>query len=442
MARVYPKERPPARAADLPCYECDVPKRRAVESAAPISPQQALARILARLARVAPLPAETMPLGEALDRALAEDLVARTPLPGFDAATMDGYAFRAADVARAGARLPVSLTVFAGAPAERPLPRGTCARIFTGAPLPAGADAVEQQEECSLEGDRVRFHRAGRGGRFVRLRGSDVARGAVALRRGEPLDAGALGLAASLGQASLRLHRRPRVAILPTGDELVAAGHRPGPGQIVESNGIALAAAAWDAGAEPDVLSPVPDDPRSLARALRAVRGHDAIITVGGVSVGEHDFVRDALVKAGARLDFWRVAMRPGKPFAFGQWGRSAVFGLPGNPASALVTFELFVRPALRALAGLPGSGRLVLPARLAAPAEKPAALTAYLRSRLRHDGRGLVIEPLATQVSGNLSSSAGVDALAILPAGRARFARGARLEAIVLRAPAAAGAR
>ncbi|MGB8929687.1 MAG: molybdopterin molybdotransferase MoeA, partial [Anaeromyxobacteraceae bacterium] len=246
----------------------------------------------------------------------------------------------------------------------------------------------------------------------------------------------------SLGRTSLLLHRRPRVAILPTGDELVMAGQPRKAGQIVESNGLALAAAAWEAGAEPDVLPPIPDDPHVLARALRQVRGHDAIVTVGGVSVGEHDFVRDALVKAGARLDFWRVAMRPGKPFAFGRWGEAAVFGLPGNPASALVTFELFVRPALRALAGLAGSGRLVLPARLAAASEKPVELTAYVRSRLHRDARGFVVTPLATQLSGNLSSSAGVDALAILPAGRARFARGARVDAIVLRAPEGAGAR
>jgi molybdopterin molybdotransferase len=430
----------PARGGDLVCYECVVTRRRAAESAAPIDPEKALARVLAGLAGVAPLAPETAPLGEALGRALAEDLTAGIPLPAFDAATMDGYALRAADAPRAGASLPVSLTVFAGAPAGRPLPRGTCARIFTGAPLPRGADSVEQQEEVSREGDRARFRRAAQEERFVRRRGSDVARGAVALRRGEPLDGGALGLAASLGRTSLRLHRRPRVAILPTGDELVAAGHRPRPGQIVESNGIALAAAAWDAGAEPDVLPPIPDDPRLLARALRQVRGHDAIVTVGGVSVGEHDFVRDALVKAGARLDFWRVAMRPGKPFTFGRWGRAAVFGLPGNPASALVTFELFVRPALRALAGLQGSGRLAVQARLAGPAGKPEGLTAFLRSRLRRDGRGFLIDPFPTQVSGNLTSSAGVDALAILPAGRARFPRGALVEAIVLRPPALEG--
>jgi molybdopterin molybdotransferase len=417
------------------CYECDV------RPTALLSPDAALARILGRLGDVAPLPAERVALGEALGRALAEELVARSPLPAFDASTMDGYAFRAADVARPGARLPVAFSVFAGHPATRPLPRGACARIFTGAPLPRGADAVEQQEECDLRGALVTFRRPATAGRFVRPRGSDVARGAVALRRGDPLDAGALGLATSLGQRTVRVRRRPRVAIVPTGDELVSAGGRRRPGTIVESNGIALAAAVWEAGAEPDVLPPVPDDPRSLARALRAVRRHDVIVTIGGVSVGERDLVRSALEAEGARLDFWRVAMRPGKPFTFGRWGRAAVFGLPGNPASALVTFELFVRPSLRALAGLPGNGRLRVRARLATRVEKPAELTAFLRSRLHPSGTGFAVAPFSTQVSGNLTSTALVDALAVIPAGRRTVPAGALVEALVLRSPEAGGA-
>ncbi|HSN13959.1 MAG TPA: molybdopterin-binding protein, partial [Anaeromyxobacteraceae bacterium] len=199
---------------------------------------------------------------------------------------------------------------------------------------------------------------------------------------------------------------------------------------------------AWDAGAEPDVLPPVPDDPRALARALRAVRGHDAIVTVGGVSVGERDLVRAALAEAGARIDFWRVAMRPGKPFAFGRWGPAAVFALPGNPASALVTFELFVRPALRTLAGLAGSGRLRLRARLGERVEKPAELTVFARATLRAGPVGLVVTPLPSQVSGNLTSSVMVDALAVLPPGKRSFARGAILEAIVLRPPESGEAR
>ncbi|HSN92132.1 MAG TPA: molybdopterin-binding protein, partial [Anaeromyxobacteraceae bacterium] len=206
--------------------------------------------------------------------------------------------------------------------------------------------------------------------------------------------------------------------------------------QIVESNGRALAAAAREAGAEALVLPAARDDAASLRAALRRARGVDALVTVGGVSVGAKDLVRGALRAAGARIGFWRVAMRPGKPFTFGRWGRTAVFGLPGNPASALVTFELFVRPALRAMAGLPGSGRAVLPARLAAPLEKPAELTVYARARIARVGGELWVEPLRTQVSGNLTSAAGVGALAVLPAGRTRLARGARVEAILLGVP------
>jgi molybdopterin molybdotransferase len=401
-----------------------------------LAPAAARSRILAALADVAPLPPERVPLGEALGRALAQDLVAGADLPPFDASTMDGYALRSADATRAGARLPIAFEVFAGEPAPGPLPAGACCRIFTGAALPSGADAVEQQEQVRRSGRAAVFARAAQRGRFVRRRGSDVAAGSVAAPAGELVDPGTIALAAGLGHAELHVRRRPRLVILPTGDELVPLGRVPRPGQIVETNGHALAAAARDAGAEPTLLPAVGDDPEALARALAAVRGADVLVTVGGVSVGERDLVRGALTAAGARLDFWRVALRPGKPFTFGRWGAAAVFGLPGNPASALVTFELFVRPALRALAGLAGTGRLRVTARLAAAQEKPPELEVYLRARLRAGRRGLVAIPLASQSSGDLSSTAGLDALAVLPAGRARLARGSPVEAIVLRPP------
>ncbi|HEU0052454.1 MAG TPA: molybdopterin-binding protein, partial [Longimicrobium sp.] len=190
------------------------------------------------------------------------------------------------------------------------------------------------------------------------------------------------------------------------------------------------------AGGLPVLLPACDDEARSLARALEAARGHDALVTVGGVSVGDRDLVRGALASAGARLGFWRVAMRPGKPFAFGLWDRTAVFGLPGNPASALVTFELLVRPAIRALAGLPGDGRWRVDARLASAQEKPAGIAVYLRCRLTDGAGGLTLVPFPTQASGSLSSVAGHDALAVLPAARTRLARGARVAAIVLGPP------
>ena len=401
-----------------------------------LTPTEARARILAALADVAPLAAERVPLASALGRALAEELVASEDVPTFDASTMDGYALRATDARAPGTRLPVAFEVFAGRPAPAPLPEGACCRIFTGAPLPEGANAVEMQEEVRRAGKAAVFKRVAERGRFVRRRGSDLTEGEVALRMGVVVDPGAIGLAAGLGRAELAVPRRPRVAILPTGDEIVPVGRQAGPGQVIESNGHALAAAVRDAGGEPFLLPVARDDAASLARALEAARGADALVTTGGVSVGTRDLVRTALERAGAQLGFWRVAMRPGKPFTFGRWGRTAVFGLPGNPASALVTFELFARPALRALAGLRGTGRHTARARLAAAQDKPAALDVFLRARVRRTRAGLAATPLRTQLSGHLTSVAGYDALALLPAGRARFARGAEVEVMLLGVP------
>jgi len=393
-------------------------------------------RIVATLADVVPLSGERVPLALALGRALAEDVVADPDLPLHDASTMDGYALRAADARAPGAKLPVAFEVFAGRPAPKPLPPGACCRIFPGGVLPQGADCVEQQEEVRRSGRAARFLRPGERGRFVRPRGSDLSAGGVALRAGSLLDAGSIGLAAGLGRSELHVRRRPRVAILPTGDELVPVGRVAGPGQIVESNGHALAAAVREAGGDPVLLPIVRDEAKAIRSAIEASRAFDALLTSGGVSVGARDLVRTALVRAGARLEFWRVAIRPGKPFTFGRWGSAAVFGLPGNPASALTTFELFVRPALRAMAGLPGAGRLRVTARLASAQDKPAALEVFLRVRIRRVGHDLVAEPLRTQVSGNLTSTAGHDALAVLPAGRTRVPRGARVDVLLLRPP------
>lgn len=401
-----------------------------------LTPDAALQRILAALRGRAPLPAERVPLAAALGRALAEPVVAPGPLPAFDNSSMDGYALRAADAALPGARMKVAFEAFAGSPGDRPLPPGTCCRIFTGAPLPPGADAVEMQEQVERRGATATFRRAAVRGRFVRPAGADLAQGAVALARGAVVDAGAVGLAAALGRTELSVHRRPRVAILATGDELVPVDGAPGPGQLLDSNSHALAAACREAGAEPVLLPLAGDDPAALDRALAGASGADVLVTTGGVSVGERDLVRAALARAGVVLDFWKVAMRPGKPVAFGTSERTVAFGLPGNPASALVTFELFVRPALRALAGLPGRGRPVLPARLARAQEKPPELTVFLRARARLADGALWLEPLATQVSGHLTSATGHQALAVLPAGPARLRRGARVEAILVAPP------
>jgi molybdopterin molybdotransferase len=401
------------------------------------TPAEALRLILDRTSELAPLPGERAALAAALGRALAADLKAPRALPPFAAATMDGYALRAADAAGPGATLPVAFEVAAGHPSRRRLPAKACCRIYTGAPLPPGADAVEMQERVERRGPAATFERAAEAGRFVRPLGDDVARGAVALPAGAVVDPGAIGLAASLGQATLRVRRRPRVAILPTGDEVVPLGTRPGPGQIVESNAHALAAAVAEAGGAAEILATASDDRLALRRALRRARGADVLLTTGGVSVGERDLVKQALAEAGARLDLWRVAMRPGKPLVFGRLGDTLLFGLPGNPASALVTFELFVRPALRRLAGLPGTGRLLVRGRLATAQEPSPELTIYLRVRAVRCGPTLELIPLRTQASGNLTSAAGLDALAILPPGSSRLEAGAEVEALLLRVPA-----
>ncbi|BDG07206.1 molybdopterin molybdotransferase MoeA [Anaeromyxobacter paludicola] len=401
-----------------------------------LTPDAALRRILDALRPRAPLQGERVPLAEARGRALAEAVVAGRPSPPFDNASMDGYALRAADAPAPGAGLPVAFDVFAGAPADRPLPPGACCRIFTGAAIPPGADAVEMQEEVERRGRRAIFRRAAVKGRFVRAAGAELREGAVALPRGAVVDAGAVGLLAALGRTEVAVHRRPRVAILATGSELVPVDGALRPGQIRDSNSHALAAACREAGAEPTLLPIAGDEAEALDRALAGAALADVLLTSGGVSVGERDLVRPALERAGFSLDFWRVAMRPGKPVAFGASPRAAVFGLPGNPASALVTFELFVRPALRALAGLPGNGRAVLPARLAVPWAKPAGLTVFLRARARVEAGALWVEPLATQESGHLTSVTGHQALAVLPAGAERLRRGARVSAILVAPP------
>lgn len=400
-----------------------------------LSPRAALTRILRRIDDLAPLPGERVNLSEALGRALAEEVRSGRTLPPFDHSQMDGYALRAADARRPGTRLPIAFESFAGDAPGRVLPEGSCARVFTGAPVPLGADSVEMQEEVLRRGAGARFRRPAAKGRFVRAAGSDLSPGARGLSRGSVVDPGAVGLAAALGRTELLVHRRPRTGILATGNEIAPAGGPSPPGTIPDSNSHAIAAAAAEAGAVPVVLPVARDDRAALSRALASAEGLDALVTIGGVSVGDRDLVRPVLAGAGAEIDFWRVAMHPGRPMAFARWGRLPVFCLPGNPPSAFGAFEILVRPALRTLQGLSGCGRLELTARLSAPQEKPRELTVYLRCALRESGSGTLADPLPGEHhSGPLSSLCGVPALAELPAGVARLPRGARVRVRVLR--------
>ncbi|PYM01145.1 MAG: molybdopterin molybdenumtransferase MoeA [Verrucomicrobia bacterium] len=314
-----------------------------------ISEKEAHAKILSA---VAPLPATRVSLGDALDRFAATDLFATIPLPPFDNSAMDGYAVVAGSAGR-NARLKIVGEQPAGPSKNLSLSASEAVRIFTGAPIPTGADAVVMQEETEREGDFVLI-RAEQvsAGDFVRKAGADLAIGQQILKRGHRLLPARLGLLASQGIESVSVGRRARVAIVTTGDELAGPRKQPRVGEIFDSNGVMLDALAARTGAQVTMQRHSPDNFDTLCTTLRDAVQHDALIISGGVSVGEHDLVREALREIGAEIDLWRVAVKPGKPFLFGKRDRCLIFGLPGNPVSAFVTFLTFVRPALLQMMG------------------------------------------------------------------------------------------
>ncbi len=391
----------------------------------------ALARVLED---ARPLGPERLELGACLGRALAEPLVAPFALPRFTSSAMDGYAVHAADTAGASAEAPVGLPVnqraYAGGGPRTELARGQAARITTGALLPAGADAVVPQEETrQWAHDGVAIVRPIVSGQFVRPAGEDLEAGEEALPAGTALGPAELGLAAALGRRDLWVWRRPRVAVVTMGDELIEPGEPLPPGAIYDANGLALTAAAREAGAEIAGVARAPDDPEAIARAIGSCRGADLLLTIGGVSVGDRDHVRPVLEDLGARLDFWRVAMRPGKPLLFGRWEDRPVLGLPGNPVSALVTFEVFGRPLLRRIGGHRATDRVFVEAELTAPVDKPSSLTLFCRGRC--DDRRFF--PAKKQASNLFTSIARQDAMAELPPGPARVEAGERIRVRLL---------
>ena len=318
---------------------------------------EALARVLASIPGA--VEAETVPLARAAGRTLAKDVAALRTQPPFPASAMDGYAVRAADVASVPAILRLTGVSAAGHGFQGRLGAGEAVRIFTGAPVPEGADAILIQENAGVEGDRITAHEPVAAGRFLRAAGLDFAEGDRLLRAGDGLDARRLALAAAGGHARLRVRRRPRVAVLATGDELVRPGEPARWDQIVASNGLAVAALAGEAGAEIIDLDIAGDSHAALDAAIGQARAAEAdlLVTLGGASVGDHDLVQAALRAAGMDLGFWRVALRPGKPLMHGRLGRMLVIGLPGYPVSAIVCGLLFVVPAIRALLGDPTCG-------------------------------------------------------------------------------------
>jgi molybdopterin molybdotransferase len=334
------------------------------------------------LAAVQPSETEELRLFEAGGRILAEDVLARVSLPRFDNSSMDGYAVRAAD-AVAGAVLRVVGEQAAGPDQGLKVEAGTAARIYTGAPIPSGANTVVMQEDCSRQGDQVTIREAASTGEFIRLRGGDLCEGQKIAETGARLNGPLLATLASQGIGRICVFRRPKVAILATGSELRSPGEPLGPGEIYETNRVMLQELVQDAGGIPRLLEPVPDREEAHLRALEDAASDDVILIAGGVSVGERDLVKSTLKKLGCDIDVWRVAVRPGKPFLFGRMNGKWVFGLPGNPVSAFVTFLLFVRPALLAMQGWRGESVTKTQAILSKAVTNKGDRPHYLRGHL-----------------------------------------------------------
>jgi len=376
----------------------------------------ALAQVLAP-AQV--LPSETVPLGEAHGRVLAGPIHALRTQPGFDASAMDGYAVRAADAVE-GARLRLVGEAAAGHAFAGTLNAGEALRIFTGAPVPAGADAVVIQENTRRDGDVVVIDAAAKAGQHIRGTGLDFRTGEAALARGTRLGPRDLALAAAMNHGKLSVVRRPRVAVLATGDELVEPGSEVGPHQIVTSNSWAIAALAASEGAEVIDLGIARDSYESLGAAIGRARAAaaDILVTIGGASVGDHDLVQKALRDAGMQPGFWKIAMRPGKPLMHGALGATHVLGLPGNPVSAVVCGVLFLAPLIRALSGRADVELPRRTARLATPWPANDQREDYLRATLTLDEAGGMpeVSPLVSQDSSLVSVLQRADCLVIRP--------------------------
>ncbi|MEZ4390678.1 MAG: molybdopterin molybdotransferase MoeA [Polyangiales bacterium] len=366
---------------------------------------------------------ERVPFADAVGRVLAEDVTARRPMPPFDHSAMDGYALRAGSLVGEGPfRLRVAGESRTGAPCPGALRDGEACRIFTGARLPDGADAVVMQEEVAREGDLAVFGAAPRVGAHVRRAGEDVPAGQAVLSAGQRITPYALMLLASVERARVLVGARPRVAIVATGDELRDLGDDDPGGTVIDSNGPTLAALVRMVGGVAAVTRHVPDDLHGTREVLRnALSRSDLVLTVGGVSVGDHDVVRAALAAEGVALDFWKVAIKPGKPLAAGlaQLGGRAVrvLGLPGNPSSAALTFTLFAAPLVRAMQGDARPYPDEVDAALSCDVKRTPGRTEFLRVRLSRGPRGLLAEPLKNQSSGAVTSFAWADAVARVPA-------------------------
>ncbi len=381
--------------------------------------------------------AETLPLGEAHGRVLASDLTARLTQPPFDASAMDGYALKASDAPLIGSQLHVIGSSSAGHAFDGVVGKGETVRIFTGAPIPQGADTVLIQEDAErIEGNQILTRFEVTPGRHVRPRGQDFHEGEVVLPAGTMLDFSHLTVAAAMNHPAVSVYRRPRVAILATGDELVQPGAVPGPAQIIASNTFGISALIRDNGGDVVDLGIAADREADIAAAITKAQaaGVDVLVTLGGASVGDHDLVQSTLKSAGMELDFWRIAMRPGKPLMVGRLGNMQVLGLPGNPVASLVTGMLFLEPLLRILGRLPERRREV-EALAARPLAANDQRQDYLRARLRRNPDGqLLAEPFDKQDSSMMKIFAQADGLIIRPPHAPALAQGAPCPVLLIR--------
>jgi molybdopterin molybdotransferase len=389
--------------------------------------EEALALVLER---AQPLEAEDVALAEAPGRVLAEDARSAVDLPPFPASAMDGFALRSAD---APGTLPVVARIAAGRPATRALEAGEAMAIATGGVVPDGADSVVPIEDVEEGDDSVTIPGAVPSGDNVRGRGGDLREGETVVAAGTRLGPAHVGAIAAAGVAAVRCHRTPRVVVVVTGTELTAPGEPLGPGEIYDANGFILATQVRSAGAEVERLPPVKDDPDATRAAIERGLAADALVTTGGVSVGVYDLVRAAEADLGVEEVFWRVAVRPGKPIAFGVRGRTLVFGLPGNPVSSLVGFELFVRPALLALQGMPVTAPAFRPGRLGRAARRAGARDSLLRARSRIEDGEIVLDPLTGQESHMIAQAATADALVLVPRGNGELEAGSSVSYLAL---------
>lgn len=396
--------------------------------------EEAQARVMAEIAAG---PTEVVPLAEALGRVLREEIVATHDLPPADNSAMDGYAVRFEDVAPASVDRPVVLPVrgdiAAGHPTERALEPGTAMRIMTGAYVPAGANAVVQVEWTDGGTEQVSIARAPKSGANIRPRGEDIRNGKTLLVPGTRFGPAEMTLLAAAERTEVVVGRRPIVAILSTGDELVEAGAPRAASQIVNTNSWLLASLVRQAGGEPRMLGIVRDDREATIDAFRRAVESDFVVSSGGVSVGAYDYVKEALETLGAETKFWRVAMKPGKPVVLSRLGGTVLFGLPGNPVSCFVAFHLFVAPALRRFAGeernlFPPVVRMRLEGSV-----RGSERRVYVRVRVTAEDGALVARPLVSQGSGSLTSMAGANGLALVEQGLSGYESGAEVPVLVI---------